>query len=122
MSSLVAQYRQIEAQIKTLKSELQMIEARPEFAEDLAFLQSLDALMNDYGKSAGEVLRILNPSGVDSQRGPGARRGMRKQTTYKNPHTGETVTTAGGNHKVLKEWKKQYPETNIKEWIVGGGE
>ena len=37
---------------------------------------------------------------------------------YKNPHTGEEVKTAGGNHTVLKQWRKDYPEIDLKDWLV----
>ncbi len=39
------------------------------------------------------------------------------QMTYLNPHTGETITTAGHNHKTLKEWKAKWGKDEVKGWI-----
>jgi hypothetical protein len=36
---------------------------------------------------------------------------------YKNPETGETVESKGGNHKVLKAWKEQYGAEQVEGWL-----
>ena len=119
MNSRLAQHRKIQAQIKALQSELQALEADPEFAAESAFVQQLNDLMVSYDKSAAQVLAVLSPKGHARSDGQSRVRGPRQQLTYRNPHTGETVSTAGGNHRTLKAWKDQYPGQNIKEWIVG---
>jgi hypothetical protein len=35
---------------------------------------------------------------------------------YKNPSNGEIVETKGGNHKVLKAWKKEYGNDTVESW------
>ncbi|TVP54100.1 MAG: H-NS histone, partial [Halomonadaceae bacterium] len=43
-------------------------------------------------------------------------RRKRPMKTYRNPHTGETVQTRGGNHKVLNAWRKQYGSDEVAGW------
>jgi hypothetical protein len=66
------------------------------------------------------VIAIFDPQAPLPLEGrPQGSRGPRKVQTYRNPHTNEKLVTAGGNNRVLKEWKKQYPQENIKDWIEG---
>ncbi|HBP4970075.1 TPA: histone-like nucleoid-structuring protein, MvaT/MvaU family [Pseudomonas aeruginosa] len=123
MSKLVIQHRAIEAQIKSLQTELAAIEQNPDYAKELAFVDALDGLMKDYGKSLRDVVVILDPDARLAEparpaRGP-APGTARPRLRYKNPHTGEVVETASGNNRVLKDWKNQYPGENIKDWIEG---
>lgn len=79
--------------------------------------------MNEYGKSLSDAVKVLDPNAAGPQAARGARGPapgtMRKKLRYRNPHTGEHIDTAGGNNRILKQWKLQYPNDNIKEWIVG---
>ncbi len=123
MTQLVIQHREIEAQIKSLENELRAIEANPRYAQERAFLDALEGLLGEYGKSLSDVVKILDPQATEPQRARGARGPapgtMRKKLRYKNPHTGEHIDTAGANNRTLKAWKLQYPNDNIKDWIVG---
>lgn len=123
MSKLVTQHRAIQAQIQSLKTELVAIEQSPAYARELAFADALEGLMNEYNKSLRDVVSILDPESSKTEstraaRGP-APGTARPRMRYKNPHTGEVVETASGNNTVLKNWKIQYPNENIKEWIEG---
>lgn len=125
MVNLVAQHRSIEAQIKSLQKELEQIEQDPAYATERAFADALASLMDEYGKTPRDIILILDPDSAKTKterppRGP-APGSARKRLRYQNPHTGDVVETAGGNHKVLKEWRLKYPESNIKDWIVGEG-
>ena len=42
----------------------------------------------------------------------------RKVKQYKNPHTGETIETKGGNHKTLKEWKATWGGDTVEGWAT----
>src|SRR5690606_5257047 len=42
----------------------------------------------------------------------------RKVKQYKNPNTGETIETKGGNHKTLKSWKEQYGAETVESWAT----
>ena len=121
MSSMLARYRQIQAQIKSIESEMQRIENDPEFQREKEFYDKLKSLMADYEKTPDQVILFLNPSAEVAQpkgmRGP--RPGTpRKRFKYVNPHSGEEVISASGNHKVLRRWREENPSADIKDWII----
>lgn len=121
MSSLLARYRQVQAQIKSLESEIQEIEKDPEFLVEKEFYEKLQQLMADYNKTTDQVVAYLLPEAAkESSKGTrGPRPGTpRKRLKYMNPHTGEVVVSASGNHKVLRGWRENYPDVDIKDWIV----
>lgn len=121
MNKLIAQHRRISAQIKSLQTELEAIERDPEYAKEREFVEQLDKLMQQHGKSSKDIVSMLDPfidpSARVSERGakPGT---PRKRVTYKNPHTGEEVKSASGNNRILKEWKKKYPNEDLRNWVV----
>lgn len=123
MTKLVIQHNEIVSQIEALRAELEAIESSPEYKRDRDFADQLQALMMDYGKGLKEIIAIFDPDAVapatPAPRAGRGSRGPRRQMTYKNPHTGELVVTAGGNNRVLKQWKTQYPDENIRSWILG---
>ena len=121
MSSMLAKYRQIQAQIKSIESEMRKIESDPEFQKEKEFFDKLKALLGDYEKTPEQVVRILNPDAVAAQKkgARGPRPGTpRKRNRYVNPHTGEEVVSASGNHNVLRRWREENPGVDIKDWIV----
>ena len=118
---LIVKHREISAQIASLQIELKKIESSAEYAKELKWAEDLQTLMLSHGKNADDVVNLL---GTDVQhikrnisRGPKAGT-PRKRITYKNPHTGEEIKTASGNNRILKEWKKNYPNDNIQTWII----
>jgi hypothetical protein len=122
MTQLIIQHRAIESQLKSLKSELADIEKNPAYQKELAFFTKLESLMNEYGKNVRDIVLIIDPQAggyeiVKPARGP-APGTPRKSVKYLNPHTNEHLETASGNNTILKQWKKQYPNENIKDWIV----
>lgn len=118
MTKLVIQHREIESQIASLTAQLAAIEADPSYVEERAFVDSLDALLAEYGKGLRDCIAILDPSPAPRADNQGkGNRGPRKVQRYVNPHTGEVVETAGGNNRVLRAWKEQYPNENIRHWI-----
>lgn len=130
MSALIVEFRRIKDEISQLEDRLGELQADPEFAKEERFDSLVRALLDEYGKSLRDVIEILDPASVRRQSNRGQldlleslkpddnRRGPRKVQTYKNPHTGEIVKSAGGNHKVLREWKNLYPHTDISSWKV----
>lgn len=121
MSSMLARYRQIQAQMKSIESEMQKIENDPEFQKEKEFYDKLKSLMGEYDKSSDQVILYLNP-GADVVQPKGARGPRpgtpRKRFKYVNPHSGEELISASGNHKVLRKWREENPGTDIKGWIV----
>ena len=126
MTRLVIQHRELTAQIKSLENELRAIEASPVYVKERAFLDELETLLREYGKTLRDVISTLDPDAGDARPARGARGPapgtMRKRMRYKNPHTGEHIDTAGANNRILKAWKQKYPNDNIKDWIVGESE
>ena len=94
-----------------------------ELKRELEFKEKLRDLMNEYDKSAKqmlEVLKAIDPSiqnRVESGSTSGSDgRKKRPLKTYRNPHTGEVVQTRGGNQKTLNEWRKQYGRDEVARW------
>lgn len=117
--SLLKQYREQQQAMQKLKDELQALENNGKLQKEIEFENKLRALMSEYDKSAGTVLEILDPS--RSQSSAGSTKRTRKSKQYKNPHTGETIETKGGNHKVLKAWKAQYGGDVVEGWSSVAG-
>ena len=116
---------QLEKQLVQLEKELKSIENSAAFRKENAVKKALASLMKKHGCSKTDLIALLQndtsapakrrraPTKAKSSRKP------RKLKIFKNPNTGETVETRGGNHKVLKAWKAKYKLTNIDDWLVG---
>ena len=120
MTNKLQQYLQIKKEKDELQNEIDRIESSESFQEDLKFLSELEELIELHGKTKIEVAELLNPTPTqkaiaDFTKPP---RKPREVRHYRNPHTGEEVKTAGGNHTVLKQWRKDNPDIDLKDWIV----
>lgn len=123
MSSLLSNYMRKEQLLKELKSDLAKLENDDRLKAELEFKSKLEELMAEFGKSAGDVISLLDPKPVeDSGRAANtsrsASRRRRRLKVYKNPHSGEVVETRGGNHKVLKAWKDEHGRDTVESWVV----
>ena len=116
---------QLEIQMAQLEKELKSIENSAAFRKENAVKRALANLMKKHGCSKADLMALLQSDGsAAAKRGsPAAKsarsRKPRKLKIFKNPNTGETVETRGGNHKILKAWKAEYNLTNIDNWLVG---
>ena len=112
----------IEKQLAQLEKELKNIERSAAFKKENAIKRALANLMKKHGCSKNDLISLLQADGsepVKSGKNPAAtKRRSRKLKVFKNPETGETVETRGGNHKVLKAWKAQYNLESIDNWLV----
>lgn len=101
-----------------LAAELQQLEEDTALQSELEFEQKVKDLMSEYSKSPSDVLQILTAidPGVAQGGKTSGSRAKRPMVTYKNPHTGETVQTRGGNHKVLNEWRKEHGKETVQGW------
>ncbi len=117
--SLIQEYRSTEEAIKELQQRLQSLSADDRLKKELEFDQKLRALMSEYNKTAHDVFTLLDPSlAKKSAKTAGENtRAPRKVKVYKNPHTGETVESKGGNNGTLKAWKAKWGADAIKSWI-----
>ncbi len=118
--SKLAEFRQLE---KHLAEQLQVLEALKGdvgLKKEIEFETKLRDLLAKYGYSLKDVVNLLDPqsgrrSSVSASK-VGTRR-ARQVKVYKNPHTGETVETKGGNHKTLKEWKSEHGSDTVESWL-----
>ncbi|MDN3526354.1 DNA binding protein [Halomonas sabkhae] len=125
MSSLLSNYMQKEEQLKQLQAELDKLENDERLKAELEFKDKLQSLMAEFGKSAADVIELLDPksSNAGSSASKGAAAGSngrrkRKLKIYKNPNTGEVVETRGGNQKTLKAWKDEFGAETVESWLV----
>lgn len=120
--SLLNDYMQKEQMLKQLTDELQKMENDNRLKSELEFKEKLEALMKEYGKSAADVIDLVDPKAASRASGSKAEstggRRKRKLKIYKNPNTGEVVETRGGNQKTLKAWKDEYGSETVESWLV----
>ncbi|GHE19697.1 histone-like nucleoid-structuring protein, MvaT/MvaU family [Halomonas urumqiensis] len=121
--SLLSEYMQMEQQLKQLQANLDKLQNDKRLQAELEFKGKLEGLMQEYGKSAAEVIALLDPKPASAGAAPkataaaGGRR-KRKLKIYKNPNTGEVVETRGGNQKTLKAWKDEHGNDTVESWLV----
>lgn len=113
----------IEKQMAQLEKELKSIENSAAFKKENAIKRALTSLMKKHGCSKNDLIALLQEDGSEpvrhGKKAETTTRKPRKLKIFKNPKTGETVETRGGNHKVLKAWKAKYKLKNIDDWLVG---
>ncbi len=113
--SKLNEYKSIQAQIEKMQKNLQSLEADPQLERELELENKLRELMKEYGKSAAEIIGILDQNAAQAVKN--GNRKARRAKRYINPHNGEVVETKGGNHKTLKAWKEQYGADTVDSWL-----
>ncbi|AZZ47631.1 transcriptional regulator [Pseudomonadaceae bacterium SI-3] len=119
--SKIAEYRALEAQIGEQLKRLEALKADSALKKEIEFEQKLKALLEKYDMSLKDIIGIFEPdAGGNARKGaaPTAKISRRERIVkrYKNPSNGEIVETKGGNHKVLKAWKKEYGNDTVESW------
>lgn len=114
--SKLAEFREAERQLKEQLALLEKLKNDSSLKKELEFKDQLQALMDQYGMNLRNVIEILDPQGP-SESTPAAPRRSRQLKIYKNPNSGETIETKGGNHKTLKSWKQQYGSDTVESWL-----
>jgi hypothetical protein len=118
MANLLQSYIEKEKLLQKLQDELKSLESDERLHRELEFKQKLEELMNEYEKSARDVLVLLDAHSDKNTGQNTPSRRKRKLKIYKNPNTGETIETRGGNHKTLKAWKDEHGEETVESWLV----
>ena len=112
----------LEQQLAQIEKELKSIERSAAFKRENAINRALTNLMKKHGCSKNDLISILQGTSATPtgrvRNATSKTRKPRKLKVFKNPNTGETVETRGGNHKTLKAWKTEYKLANIDEWLV----
>ncbi|MCL6692318.1 DNA binding protein [Pseudomonas sp. R3.Fl] len=120
--SRLAEFRAAEKALAEQLAYLESLKNDSSLKKEIEFEEKLKKLMSTYGKNLKDIIGILDPAaGAIGRKGShkvDARRKARVVKVYKNPHTGETVETKGGNHKVLKTWKTEYGNDTVESWLV----
>ncbi len=120
--SLINEYRTIESNIKALQQRLEGLSQDSNLQRELEFEGKLHGLMENYQKSAQDVLTLLQAGQAKAARtgkaASTAPKRIHRAKQYRNPHTGETIETKGGNHKLLKEWKNQWGAETVESWAT----
>lgn len=120
--TLLQEHKQLTDLIKATQLRLEAIESNENFQGELEFESKLRDLLNEYGKALPDIVAILDPArgGAGKAAKPAGEKQTRKPREikrYKNPHTGETVETKGGNHAVLKNWKTEHGKDEVESWV-----
>ena len=112
----------IEKQMAQLQKDLKNIENSEAFKKENAVKRALTSLMKKHGCSKNDLIFLLQEAGSEpvrrGKKTAATTRKPRKLKVFKNPKTGETVETRGGNHTVLKAWKAKYKLENIDDWLI----
>ncbi|NIF29748.1 DNA binding protein [Pantoea sp. Tr-811] len=120
--STLAEYRHLEKQLNSKLQALEALKVHPKLQRELEFEQKLRHLLADYDYSAQKIVSLYLPAVVPSPQPlaapqPKRPRKPRQAKHYRNPYTGEVAITKGGNHKVLKAWKRQYGPLEVESWV-----
>ncbi|MAM88991.1 MAG: H-NS histone [unclassified Hahellaceae] len=102
--------------IEALQKKLATLSENETVQRANEFKEKLSALMDEYGFSATDVLRMWNLESGTGDSGGERKRSTRTLKTYRNPKTGEEVKTRGGNHKTLNAWRKKYGKEAVNSW------
>lgn len=114
------EYTNLKNRLEEMGKELSRIEEDESFKKELNFLKDIEEVLELHGKTKEEAAEALNPTKHEVVDNGFTKKPRKPRTprTYQNPHTGETVTTAGGNHTVLKQWRKDNPGLDVSDWII----
>lgn len=116
--SRLQEYRRAEEELRRQLEQLEKMKNDGALAKEIEFESKLRALMEEYGISEKSLIALIAPSAPEPatrNAATGTRR-PREMKVYKNPNSGETIQTKGGNHKQLKEWKAEYGAEVVESW------
>ena len=107
-------YVELQAELEQLTKKLKALEDDEKLGKTLAFKEALESVMQEYDATPDDVLSVI---GLEGKPTNDKRRGQRPLKTYTNPHTGETITTRGGNHKTLNAWREEFGKEEVDSWL-----
>lgn len=119
--SRLAEFRQLEQKLAAQLAELEAMKGSSELQREIEFETKLRDLLGEYGCSLRDVITILDPqsktrAGVPVVPAKAPRR-ERQVKRYTNPNSGEVIETKGGNHTLLKQWKKEFGADTVETWL-----
>ena len=118
--SRLAEFRHLEQELARQMAELDKLKNDEGLKREIEFETKLRDLLGEYNFSLRHIITLLDPQspsrGASKQSGEKQTRRPRTLKIYKNPHSGETVQTKGGNHATLKSWKAEYGSQEVESW------
>jgi len=119
--SRIAEYRNLEAELERQRIELERRKNDPELQKDIVFEAKLKVLLVAYKMGLADVISIFEPGYALGKEGRAPKeklsRRPREVKVYRNPLTGETVDSKGGNNKMLAEWKARFGSEEVESWV-----
>jgi hypothetical protein len=115
--SKYASYVETKGALEELQRKMAQLESDEAVQKVLGFEAKLNEFMKQHNVTKAEVLQIWGV-GESSIATDDKRRSSRPMKTFRNPNTGQVVKTKGGNHKVLKEWRKEFDKETIDSWLI----
>ncbi|MDB6050782.1 MAG: transcriptional regulator [Pseudomonas sp.] len=120
--SKLAEFRQLERHLAEQLQALEAMKGDKALEAEIEFESKLRTLLGQYSKSLRDVVSILDPhagaKGMKTAAPAGkVTRRARTMKVYNNPHTGESIETKGGNHKLLKAWKSEHGSDEVESWL-----
>ena len=109
-------YQKTKKELEELESRLNKLAEHPAVKNANDFRKAFDKLLSKYEISESEAVSIITPSVINSS--PKVSRKPRAKVTYRNPHTKESVTTAGPNNRTLREWREKYGADKVRKWAT----
>ena len=122
--SRLAEYRKLEQQLAVQLAELDAMKNDTGLQAEIEFETKLRSLLGEYGYSLRDIISLLDPQAATRRKSAPlaapekSTRRARELKIYKNPHSGETVETKGGNHKTLKAWKNEHGAAEVESWLA----
>ena len=122
--SRLAEYRKLEQQLAAQLAELDAMKNDTGLQAEIEFETKLRSLLGEYGYSLRDIISLLDPQAATRRKAAPlaapekSTRRARELKIYKNPHSGETVETKGGNHKTLKAWKNEHGAAEVESWLA----
>lgn len=105
----------LQKQKARIDKKIKDIERSEAFKKEQRIIKDLERIAKKHSCSKKTLSAILEQI-TDT---PNKREIKRRELKiYKNPETGETLATRGGNHKILKAWKEEYGLKRVEEWLT----
>ncbi len=120
-TSKLASLMQKQQMLAQLEQEVEAMQKDEALKDELKFKKEFEALLDKHDKTLDDVVAMYESTHT-TYTAPQGRTTARKQRplkVYKNPHTGEVVKCRGSNNKTVRQWKEEYGEAEVSNWIIG---
>lgn len=106
----------LSAEIAALDAQRKALMESQQYKREREFQTKLKALMAEYKMAPKQVIEIFDQSPAKVAGKTKQPRKEREPMTFANPHTGESVTTKGGNQKTLLKWRNEFGADTVASW------